>query len=328
VHITNLTPTSTGAVTITVNIDPTLTYLSATPTPTTVNGNTLTWNQASLGAWQERQFGIFTMVPPDINLLGIQLSSNATLTTANTDGDLTNNTTTNLRTITGAYDPNDKLAYSSSGNTSVWQINEDEWIDYTIRFQNTGTDTAFTVIVTDTLPSTLDPGSIVWGAASHTTARALEGQGILTFTFANILLPDSNVNEAASHGLVSFRIKPHLPILPGTEIENVANIYFDYNPPVITDPSVLVAELSTGVVQEQRHGQFHLFPNPARDYLRVNVSTGDLGLIAILTLDGRVVKTLFEGGSSTEFDVSDLRPGAYIVEVQSNTTHRTRFVKQ
>ena len=103
---------------------------------------------------------------------------------------------------------------------------------------------------------------------------------------------------------------------------------FLHIPQFINEPSVLVAEFSTGGLPEQGHRQFHLFPNPARDYLRLNVSTGGLGQFAILTLDGRVVKTLFEGGSSTEFDVSDLRSGAYIVKVQSNLTHRSRFVKQ
>ncbi|MBK9629215.1 MAG: hypothetical protein IPO56_16370 [Flavobacteriales bacterium] len=54
------------------------------------------------------------------------------------------------------------------------------------------------------------------------------------------------MNEPRSHGFVTFRIRPRTPVLPGTVIENIANIYFDFNPPVITEPSVLVAEFSTG----------------------------------------------------------------------------------
>lgn len=51
------------------------------------------------------------------------------------------------------------------------------------------------------------------------------------------MLPDSNVNEAASHGFTSFRVKqvPNLPV--GTLIENSAAIYFDFNAPVITNTS-------------------------------------------------------------------------------------------
>ncbi len=178
-----------------------------------------------------------------MGLLGYELVATASVSTANTDGNPANNSATNLRTITGAYDPNDKLACTSSGSTEVWDINDDEWIDYTIRFQNTGTDTAFHVVITDTLPPSLDPGSIIVGAASHTFTWELRDQGSLKFYFPNILLPDSNINEPRSHGFVGFRIRPRLPLLPGEEIINIANIYFDFNPPVITEPSILSVPL-------------------------------------------------------------------------------------
>ncbi|MBK9148041.1 MAG: DUF11 domain-containing protein [Flavobacteriales bacterium] len=248
INVRNLTPAASGATTVTFTFDPTLTYLSATPTPSSVSGNTITWNQAQLTAWQSRSYTISFQVPPDVGLLGYELMATANVSTTNSDGNPANNSATNLRTITGAYDPNDKLAYTSSGSTDVWDINDDEWIDYTIRFQNTGTDTAFHVVITDTLPANLDPGSIVMGAASHTFSWELHGEGTLKFYFPSILLPDSNINEPRSHGLVGFRIRPRLPLLPGDEIENIANIYFDFNPPVITEPSVLVVPLPGALV--------------------------------------------------------------------------------
>src|SRR5690606_32416995 len=141
-------------------------------------------------------------------------------------------------------------------------IDQDEWIDYTIRFQNTGTDTAFTVVITDTLQAELDMASFEQGLASHTFNVSFKPDRVVEWRFENILLPDSNVNEAASYGLVSFRIKPQLPILPGDQIENVANIYFDFNEPVITDPSVLVATMSTGIPNHSIAGDITLFPQP------------------------------------------------------------------
>ena len=118
---------------------------------------------------------------------------------------------------------------STRASDALYFIGQDEWIDYTIRFQNTGTDTAFHVIVTDTLPGTLDLATLEVGAASHAFTWALREQGTLKFRFFDILLPDSNVNEASSHGSVSFRIRPKQPLVPGTVIENMANIYFDFN---------------------------------------------------------------------------------------------------
>ncbi|MBP7449360.1 MAG: hypothetical protein KA817_04960 [Flavobacteriales bacterium] len=240
VTIRNLTANATGTVTLSMTFDPALSFISSIPAPSSVAGNIITWtgSAASLTqAYQERTFYVKLQIPPDIGLLGTELEHTITVTTQNTDADPGNNTAQITQTVTGSYDPNDKVATTAEQGT--WTIGVDEWIDYTIRFQNTGTDTAFNVIITDTLSAALDPSSIIWGTTSHSHSRQLLGGGVLKFIFPNILLPDSNSNEPLSHGFISFRIKPRAPISPGNVITNIANIYFDFNPPVITDPSVL-----------------------------------------------------------------------------------------
>ncbi len=246
INVKNLTPASSGVITITMEFDPLLQFQSSDPAPTSVNGNTLTWQQTTLFAWQQRNITINFLVPADPGQLGTVLVSSAAVTSANADGNLDNNSASNFRVITGAFDPNDKLAYTSSGSWSEFDPGEDDWIDYTIRFQNTGTDTAFHVVITDTISPDLDPGSIQIGAGSHPFTWQLRDEGTLKFYFANILLPDSNANEPESHGFVSFRIRPHDPqnLQAGDQIVNTANIFFDFNPPVITDPSVLTVPTS------------------------------------------------------------------------------------
>jgi uncharacterized repeat protein (TIGR01451 family) len=268
-----------------------------------------------------------TQVPPDVGLIGTTFTTTALVTTANTDGNLSNNSATSNQLVTGSYDPNDKRAFTSTGGTSVWTINEDQWIDYIIRFQNTGTDTAFNVVITDTLPATLDPATITWGAGSHAHSRALVGQGVLKFIFPNILLPDSNVNEPLSHGFVGFRIRPRLPVLPGTTIENIANIYFDFNPPIITEPSVLVAELSTGV-GEHASATILLRPNPTEGQLTVS-SNGAIASLRIIAADGRDVFTMGVHAANALIDVSELKVGAYllIATLIDGTEARERFIK-
>ncbi len=116
------------------------------------------------------------------------------------------------RENTGSFDPNDKQGLPS-GTGAEHKIRPGQAIEYTIRFQNTGTDTAFTVLLRDTLSPWLDPASIVPGAASHPYSWQLNGQGELSFGFANILLPDSTTNLAGSQGFVTFLVaqKPDLP---------------------------------------------------------------------------------------------------------------------
>jgi uncharacterized repeat protein (TIGR01451 family) len=136
----------------------------------------------------------------------------------------------------GAYDPNDKQGFPA-GYSGNQYITPTTVLDYQIRFQNTGTDTAFTIVVRDTIPQSLDIASIIPGSSSHTYSYMIHGENVqvIDFIFNNIQLPDSNVNEPASHGFVKFKInqKPNNPL--GTVIENKAGIYFDFNEAVITN---------------------------------------------------------------------------------------------
>lgn len=301
--------------TITLNFDPVLTFVSGSPTPTSVTGNTITWSLAQLNSFAHRDVHAQFGVPPDVNLIGSDMVHTATVGIVQPETELANNSLTLTRTITGSFDPNAKEVKTSTAQSdSYYIIDEDEWLDYTIHFQNTGNDTAFFVVITDTLPSTVDPSTFEFGTASHSVIREMTGQGILRFIFPNILLPDSNVNEPASHGSVSFRIKPYEPILPGTVIENIANIYFDYNEPVITEPSVLVAEFSTGMDIGSSAGP-RVFPNPTSGSISIFSSGGTVEQVELMSMDGRLLRTVREQTTRVTMDLTDLASGHYLLRV-------------
>lgn len=174
----------------------------------------------------------------------------------------------------GAWDPNDKQARPIGyGSTHAIEANTD--IEYHIRFQNTGTDTAFNAIIFDTLSSTLDPSTIIPGASSHPYTWELKGTGILVFTFDNILLPDSMVNESASHGYVKFKIKqqPNLPV--GTLLNNTAAIVFDMNAPVLTNTTfhTIDEDFIVDVVKIGNRPEtvIEAYPNPFQDFVKIVV---------------------------------------------------------
>jgi uncharacterized repeat protein (TIGR01451 family) len=135
---------------------------------------------------------------------------------------------------TGSYDPNDKTGYPLGYGANHY-IRPGTPLEYLIRFQNTGNDTAFTVRIEDTLSLWLDPATFRPGASSHDYSWNLSGAGLLTFLFENILLPDSNVNEPASHGYVKFTINHQADAPLETVIENTALIYFDFNDAIVTN---------------------------------------------------------------------------------------------
>ncbi len=136
--------------------------------------------------------------------------------------------------VIGAYDPNDKNA-NPRGYGEEHYIDQNTGIEYFIRFQNTGTDTAFNVVVLDTLSPSFDVSSLQLGASSHPYDLRIIENYILEFTFADIQLVDSFTNEPASHGFFSYELKQNEDVALGTMIENSAAIYFDFNLPVITN---------------------------------------------------------------------------------------------
>ncbi|MCH2046399.1 MAG: T9SS type A sorting domain-containing protein, partial [Saprospiraceae bacterium] len=134
----------------------------------------------------------------------------------------------------GSYDPNDKTGFPLGYGPNHY-ITDSTDLDYRIRFQNTGTDTAFLVVIRDTISPHLDLSTLQIGGASHSFTWQVVGPRVLEFTFANIMLVDSTTNEPESHGFVTYGIRqtPNNPI--GTVINNSAAIYFDYNIPIITN---------------------------------------------------------------------------------------------
>ncbi len=222
----------------------------------------------------------------------------------------------------GSYDPNDKQGFPR-GTGADHQIRPGQEIDYLIRFQNTGTDTAFTVVIRDTLSPWLDPASVRPGAASHPYTWELSGPGLLQFRFDHILLPDSNTNLAASQGFVSFRIaqQPEVPL--GTQILNTAAIYFDFNTPVITNQTLHTVgkDYLTGThspAPARRPNAVTVSPNPAAEACVLQLETGAFRQHRLILTDvlGRKVQEAEISGAQYRLERRGLPAGAYFFRVE------------
>ena len=176
--------------------------------------------------------------------------------------------------VIGSYDPNDKAA-SPIGYAGAHKVLPESRINYKIRFQNTGTDTAFTVIVKDVIDTLLDISSIRFGGSSHDYEVVIGTDNELAFVFNNIMLPDSNVNLIGSNGYLTYSIKVSDRADIGSIIYNEAAIYFDFNEPVITnqvfhtiDTNFIEIQLTSGIFNTQKDvEQIIVSPNPASNEL-------------------------------------------------------------
>lgn len=225
--------------------------------------------------------------------------------------------------VIGAFDPNDKMGWPKGyGNQHYIEPNTD--IEYRIRFQNTGTDTAFTVVIRDTLSPFLDPATLRAGAASHHYEFDLEGDAVAIFRFENILLPDSNVNEALSHGFINFRISQKPDVALESVIENQAAIYFDFNEPVITNLVFhTVGRNFIEIVNDIRElpeglGTLLTYPNPSAGEVTFEIPSEQPVKATFVLYDqlGRLVLRKGFEGKRFQFNGYDQPKGIYFYKVE------------
>jgi hypothetical protein len=138
-----------------------------------------------------------------------------------------------------ALESNVKRGYPKGVTDSLHLITAQTDLEYKIIYQNVGTDTAFKVVIRDTLQlPELDLTTLKITTYSHIPKTVqVKSNGALTAIIEDLNLPpvDSSANELDSYGFIAFRLsqKPQNP--EGTVIENHAAIFFDYNTPIQTD---------------------------------------------------------------------------------------------
>ncbi len=257
-----------------------------------------------------------------------------TLVSSAPHDDLNEEEAVSCNIIVDSYDPNDKKS-APEGVGSTNQITPGEELEYTIRFQNTGSDVAYTVKIIDTLDTAFDLASFTKGSSSHPYTLQISGNNprVLIFTFYNINLPDSTTNKLGSNGLVSFRIKIPASCPLGTSIKNQAYIYFDYNSPITTNQTlhttginveedfskgvkIQVGELSTNM----RHSIFSfakIYPNPSDGNITIEIPTYSSGMeLRIYSCIGSLKKSFkLNSTSSQQIDLNVLQEGLYVYEI-------------
>jgi len=315
IHYQNI-GTSIQSGTISYHYDPVLNFISVSETPASQNANNITWNFANLFPSQQRSIRIQLQVPANNNLLGDTLLSLVNLPLPR-DTNLLNNKDTAAQIVTGSYDPNDKQVSPDDAKNGV---HPSQPLTYTIRFQNTGSDTAFKIVVRDTLDDFLDASSFRTVAASHPCAFQLEGGKYAIWTFDNILLPDSGIDEPSSHGFVKFSISIKSNAPDQSVIENTASIYFDFNLPVRTNTTQARVELTSGIYPpDVLHSV--AFPNPVSETLTIVLSKNRVEFdLLLFDISGRIIETFHHiSGNKIQIGTKDFENGIYFYQLLSDS---------
>lgn len=226
--------------------------------------------------------------------------------------------------VIGAYDPNDKMA-EPKGYAAQNYIVADQPIDYQIRFQNTGNDTAFLVVIRDTISELLDMSTFQLLSSTHDVKVSIDSSNGIAFIFEDIMLPDSFVNEPASNGAISYRISPIAGLNPGTEIENTAHIYFDFNEAVITNTYLHTVEEDFVAVSvfdfSPTIERLMVYPNPTSGPARIQLPAaleGETLELSVIDALGRILlRYNYRNGECPEADLANLPAGWYTLRLMN-----------
>ena len=300
---------------LTFTRDNSLTINNVAPTGSSINTNGFTYPFSNLLPFESRTLMVTLNVPTIPNVSIGQLLTNS-VNISFEDTVTENNSSSLTQAIIAAYDPNDKT--ESHGEKILFSsFNEGDYLDYTIRFENTGNIDALDVVVTDLIDEKLDETSLIMLSSSHNyTLDRVEN--LLTWTFKDIQLPVSVPNSTIGKGYINFKIKPKPGFAVGDIIPNTANIYFDTNPAIITNT------FNTEFVQTLGNTEFNattinLYPNPAKESFTIhNFGTETIGEISIYEVSGKKVFSQTKTFDTlTTITISDFAKGIYLVEIIS-----------
>jgi hypothetical protein len=285
--------------------------------------NTITWTIPNINP------GSCTNIFTNFNaLVGITLGASTlqmvmVTPTSGTDSNPANDVDTVHQTIVGSWDPNNKIVTRTNTNDPAAQmisaINPDQELKYTVNFQNTGNAPAYNVIVVDEISTLLDMSTYQFLGASHPDYEIIITGNTVTYKFMNIMLPDSTNDEPNSHGHVSFRIHAFPGLTTGTQIIDYANIYFDFNDPVLTDDAVVTMIEPLGNAP-LANSNLNAFPNPANDNLSLifNSHVAGIGVVRFIDNLGRVSLqsdlSVSTGVNRVELNTASLSNGIYLMQ--------------
>lgn len=316
---TNLGNQVVSAGTLTFNTPSAVTINNTSPA-TVPNANGFSYDYTNLLPFEIRSIDVAMNVPtvPTVNG-GDYLTSTATITPITNDITPNNNDHSLTELVVNAYDPNDKTE-SHGPEILHSSFTAEDYLVYTIRFENTGNAAAINVTIQDELNSQLDTNTIEMVSASHTYEMD-RVEKTITWKFNGIMLPVSQPNSTIGKGYVTFKIKPLPGYAVGDIIPNTAAIYFDFNPAIVTNTftTEFVSTLSNGSFNTEN---ISIYPNPTQGLLTINSGNTAIQSIVLYDMLGNRLVTELPLQTETSLNIGNLQSGIYIVEITSKENER------
>ncbi|CAC9976940.1 DUF7619 domain-containing protein [Flavobacterium panici] len=319
--------TQSGTVNLTFN-DAVLYLTALNPSSNNQTSNSLSWSFSNLPPFGTKEIILtFKVNKPTDNPAvnnGDILKYKTTITSQDTDKTPLDNTFTLNHTVVGSYDPNDKTCLEG---TVITPSLIGEYVHYMIRFENTGTFPAQNIVVKDMIDlSKFDISTLIPTSSSHSFVTKISTGNKVEFIFENINLP---FDDANNDGYIAFKIKTKPTLQVGDSFTNEANIYFDYNFPILTNKATSTFK-TLGTQDFEFSKYFTLYPNPVSNTLNVNSTQNiEIQSFEIYDILGQLIIAVPNAKMVSDIDVSRLKTGNYFIKVKSDKgSSAIKFIKK
>lgn len=283
-----------------------------------VTGNIYTWNIDSIKPGQNISYQLLDSVSVT-KVIGDELTFtlNADLSS---DLNLGNNSIYKINNVVGAIDPND-LSVSPKGEGYLGYVKKDTILTYLIRFQNVGNYAATYVTISNQLPKGLDYKNISNLNSSHIFNFNITENGLFTAIFNEINLPDSTSNSIESNGYISFSLPILNNISEGEEINNQAEIQFDYEDKIATN------KVKNTIFKILEDEDIIVYPNPANNFIKLDfisniapyLSNNYITSIKLINSLGTVVLNLKNNEiKNNEINLQNYKPSLYYLVIKDS----------
>ncbi|MFT3795362.1 leucine-rich repeat domain-containing protein [Flavobacterium sp.] len=299
--------------------DSVLDFVQSSLAPDAQSAGNLDYSYSNLFPFETRSIFITfnvnsPMETPAVNI-GDVLHYNATISAHVNDGPSVSNEARLNQVVIGSYDPNDKQCLDG---TTVNPNQIGDYLHYVIHFENTGTAAAENVVVRDAIDETqFEVGSLQMLSASHALDIRMMGNKV-EFIFNGIQL------GAGEHGHVVFKIKTKSNLAVNSSVSNKADIFFDYNFPVITEPAVTTFTL-LGTEKFTADASIRIFPNPTKDVVKVEAD-GRIQSVTVYDAQGRLLQTQVSDAAATAISLQGYAAGIYYLKVGTASGYATQSI--
>ncbi|WP_395053291.1 beta strand repeat-containing protein, partial [Flavobacterium sp.] len=194
IQYTNYGTQTIASGTVTFTNSPVVTVLSTSQAGSVITAYGFTYNFTNLLPGETRYMFVTMQVPtiPTVSLEQL-VTNTVAITIPSADINTSNNSFVLTQVIVGSYDPNDKTE-AHGGKIVHSTFTSNDYLTYTIQFENTGTADAINIRVNDVLDAKLDETSLRMINVSHPYVLQRVGTN-LNWKFDGVNLPPSNGSE-------------------------------------------------------------------------------------------------------------------------------------